>query len=69
MAGLLYLNIGKNKIGDEGAKALAQSPHLSNLVALQLWGNRIGPAGIQALTSSPYLPRGSVLGLGDQDRA
>ena len=43
------------KIGDEGAKALANSPHLQNLTSLDLSDNDIGVEGAIALTNSPHL--------------
>ena len=41
--------------GDAGARALAASPHLSNLIRLSLNCCQIGPPGLQALLESPHL--------------
>jgi hypothetical protein len=38
-----------NGIRDEGARALATSPYLGRLTALNLEGNHLGDAGTEAL--------------------
>ena len=55
LAGLVALDLKNNKLGDLGAVALAQSPHLTNLRELDLGYNGIGDAGAEALAQSPYL--------------
>ena len=42
-------------IGDVGARALAASPHLGGLTALDLGYNEVGDAGAQALAACPGL--------------
>ena len=42
-------------IGDRGAIALANSPHVANLVELSLMGDEITQVGVEAIASSPYL--------------
>jgi hypothetical protein len=49
------LKLRGNSLTDEGVKALAQSPILANVLALNLSDNAIGDAGAQALAESPYL--------------
>ncbi len=44
-----------NKIGDEGAKALAVAPHMTKLEVVVLYGNSIGDEGAIALAVA--LPR------------
>jgi uncharacterized protein (TIGR02996 family) len=64
-AGLTHLNLSENYwIGDRGAEALAQSPHLSNLKTLLLRCDRIGEAGGRALAHSPHLANLEKLDLG-----
>ncbi len=46
--------IVRGKIGDDGFKALIESPALTNVQALNVTGNRIGPEGIATLQS--HLP-------------
>jgi uncharacterized protein (TIGR02996 family) len=55
LAGLVALDLKDNGIGDAGAEALAQSPHLTNLRVLNLGYNWIGDAGARALAQSPHL--------------
>jgi len=52
---LTSLLLSGNRIGHEGAKALAQCPNLRNLTALDLNSNRIGLEGAVALAQSPNL--------------
>jgi len=49
------LDLSDNRIGDEGARALAQSEHLASLTLLDLVGNRIGEGGRRALSESVHL--------------
>ena len=51
------LNLAYKLMGDEGAKAIAASPHLAQLTQLNLGGNSIGDEGARALENSPYLLR------------
>lgn len=51
-------------VGDEGAKALAASPHVVNLSKLVLWDNHVGDEGVTALARSPNLAGLSTLDLG-----
>ena len=41
--------MARRKLGDAGAKALANAPHLASLAELSLWSNKIGDAGACAL--------------------
>ena len=54
-----------NRIGVEGARALAASSHLSHLTHLDLAGNVIGDVGVEALAASPHLSHLTHLNLGD----
>ena len=50
---LTTLNLGSNKIGTEGAKALAKALETNKtLTTLNLWGNEIGPEGAKALAKA-----------------
>jgi uncharacterized protein (TIGR02996 family) len=51
----------------EGARALAGSPHLTNLRHLILESNRIGPEGARALAASPHLANLRSLDLRDNE--
>jgi hypothetical protein len=51
------LDLGQNRIGDEGTVALAASPVVSTLTHLGLAGNLLTNAGAMALASSPHLER------------
>ena len=54
------LDLGNNKIGDEGATAIAEALHRNTvLTELSLWGNNIGNKGATAITKA--LQRNSVL--------
>ena len=61
---LTSLNLSKNRIGAEGAKALAASEHLRNLTSLNLSNNRIGAEGATALAESEHLRNLTSLALG-----
>jgi len=54
---------GGKQIGDAGAKALANSPHLANLASLTLGNHQIGDAGVKALANSPHLTNLRILEL------
>jgi hypothetical protein len=43
------MDLGSNQIGDDGALALAASPHLDRLRWLRLERNLLGEAGKEAL--------------------
>jgi hypothetical protein len=51
-------------IGVQGAKALADSPHLSRLETLDLSGNPLGNVGLEALAGAAGLPALTALNLG-----
>jgi uncharacterized protein (TIGR02996 family) len=61
---LSQLSLDYTRLGDEGAKTLAQSPHLKGLSTLDLRRNNIGLEGALALARSPYLCGLSCLLLG-----
>jgi hypothetical protein len=44
-----------NRIGDEGVRALAASPHLGRLTHLRLWDCGTSEKGARALAESPHL--------------
>jgi uncharacterized protein (TIGR02996 family) len=48
------LDLSKNKIGAEGARALAESPALAGVQALVLNGCHIGDEGLRSLARSPH---------------
>jgi hypothetical protein len=50
-----------NEMGDTGAKALANSPRLAQLVEIDLWNTGVSDAGVKALVTSPYLTSLSTL--------
>jgi len=52
-----------NQIGYEGAEALANAPHLSNLTTLNLGRNQIGANGIKALFNGSHLTNLTELNL------
>jgi uncharacterized protein (TIGR02996 family) len=62
---LTWLNVGGNAITDAGARALAASPHLTNLRVLQI-GSQITRAGYRAVKESPNLPSLEMLDLDDE---
>jgi hypothetical protein len=49
LEGLTTFDLSANGIGVEGAKALADSPHLPAIKSLELFGNDVGAAGKAAL--------------------
>jgi uncharacterized protein (TIGR02996 family) len=51
----LDLSHTEHRLGPEDIRALAGSPHLSNLQSLDLTFQRIGNAGLQAIANSPNL--------------
>ena len=53
----------RGDVGDEGAAALAESPHVANLRTLLLRNDGIGDRGAAALAQSPTLLRLSALSL------
>jgi uncharacterized protein (TIGR02996 family) len=52
---LRVLDLRENRIGDRGARSLAESPHLVNLIQLDLAEAHLGDAGAEALADSPHL--------------
>ena len=54
-AAVIKLYLCSNKISDEGAIALAQSPNLKNLNCLSIWRNEIRDGGGKAIAESPHL--------------
>lgn len=68
-AGLVYLDLGNQRLTDAGLSALAGSSHLANLMTLRLWNNEIGEGvlwnaadplrsgGVSALVLSEHLQR------------
>jgi hypothetical protein len=60
---LRSLWLSYNRVGEDGARALAAAP-LSSLEVLQLTSNPLGDAGVGALARSSYWPRLTRLELG-----
>ena len=58
------LSLGYGRVGDEGARALAASPHVRNLRVLHLGDCGLGAAGAAALAGSPHLAQLRRLSLG-----
>jgi uncharacterized protein (TIGR02996 family) len=56
-AQLMALHLSDNPLGNEGVRALACAPHLSNLTTLHLSGCRMSESAVRALVESPYLTR------------
>ena len=53
-----YLNLVDNRVGDEGALAIANSDNLGNLTYLHLGGNRVKSEEAKAaLKNSPKLSK------------
>ena len=57
---LRVLALSNNSIGNDGAAALARSPHLARLLVLDLSYSQVGDQGIEAIIESP-LTDGLVL--------
>jgi hypothetical protein len=51
----VFLDLGRNHIGDVGIKALAASPYLARLSELLIVSNLIGDEGALALANSTHL--------------
>jgi uncharacterized protein (TIGR02996 family) len=70
---LTQINLEENKIGMNGAKALAGSPGLATVVSLDLRGNPILKSGRAALAASPHKTALTEINLGgeqvDKDEA
>ena len=52
---LTSMDLSGNQIGDKGAIAIANSPHLANLKSLDLYHNQITEKGMEALLNSKTL--------------
>jgi uncharacterized protein (TIGR02996 family) len=63
LAGVTYLDLSGNDVGNAGAVALAASPRLAKLTTLLLSYNGIGEEGGLALAASPHLERLQLLDL------
>jgi hypothetical protein len=50
-----HLNLGHNKLDDEGLRELLSAPRLVGFTRLNLAGNEIPDAGAEALADSPHL--------------
>jgi hypothetical protein len=57
LASLEELTLTDERIGDEGARSLAESPHAGGLRELSLNGCDVGDEGARALAESPHLGR------------
>jgi uncharacterized protein (TIGR02996 family) len=57
------LDLSRNRLGPEGARTLARSPHLTELTRLDLHWNELDDDSAEALADSPYLGRLTVLNL------
>jgi hypothetical protein len=55
------LSLRSNKIGDAGAKALAETPYGAGLLQLNLNNNAVGASGKKALDASKALSRCRVI--------
>ncbi len=62
---LFSLHLYDDWIGDEGVRALAQSPHLASLTHLDLYDNGIRDEGARALAQSEHLTSLTQLDLED----
>ena len=60
---LTSLNLRGNNIGDAGARAIANSQHLSKLTSLNLTRNNIGDEGAEAIAQSENIPNLTSLDL------
>jgi uncharacterized protein (TIGR02996 family) len=54
---LVTLDLSGNRLGPQGARALAESPQVAQLRTLRLRGNRLGVEGVRSLANSPHLAR------------
>jgi uncharacterized protein (TIGR02996 family) len=54
---LVELDLNNNRIGPDGADALAGCPALASLLMLALYGNGVKDDGVSALVHSPHLTR------------
>jgi uncharacterized protein (TIGR02996 family) len=57
------LDLSRNRIGSDGARALAESSALANLTELHLGWTDVRDTGVKAIASSPHLTRLTVLDL------
>jgi uncharacterized protein (TIGR02996 family) len=51
--GLRVLKLNGNAVGNDGAAALARSPHLAGLLVLELSYSQVGDEGVEAILESP----------------
>jgi len=65
LTGLRDLDLSRTGLGDDGAAALADAPHLAGLRRLALNGNRMTEPGKRRLLASPHLHRLSALELSE----
>jgi uncharacterized protein (TIGR02996 family) len=56
-ARLTRLSIGNNRIGNDGAAAVARCPNFADLRYLDLQNNAVGNLGVEALVQSPHLTK------------
>jgi Ran GTPase-activating protein (RanGAP) involved in mRNA processing and transport len=64
---LIDVDLTGNRIGDEGARVLAQSPHTGHLTHLYLDNTGMTDVGARALADSPHLGALEYLSLGDNE--
>lgn len=64
---LRLLSLSGSRIGDDGARAIAGSPHLARLEALFLARADLTDDGLDAIATSPHLKRLTRLGLDGND--
>jgi uncharacterized protein (TIGR02996 family) len=62
---LSFVDYYSNPLGPEGARCLAQSPHLSRLRVLWVHRNNTGDEGVAALAEAPWLAQLTSLSLTD----
>jgi len=67
LANLTGLTFTESKIGDQGARILAQSTALNNITYLDLRWNKIGDDGVRILSQSLILDKLNYLDLGAND--
>jgi hypothetical protein len=63
MSNLRVLDLGSNSIGNDGASAIARSPHFAGLLVLNLSYSQVGDEGIEAILESPLADKLVLLDL------